>query len=279
MPPQGGSEFSDPRCIHSGLWLALGMSSSRLVPGPNNVESALEAGCTTVGSAERLGASAATDPHRIAGPSSSRDAVQIMSRLRLPVAVVCGLATGMLVGIPGVSGALAHARRSPGARLAGGCPYADAPVTGSSAPVLRSATVCLINHERAERGLPVLSTSSRLNAVAQHQTQTMVATGIFSHGSNFAQRLTDGGYDWRAAGENIASGFATPQSVVAAWMASPDHCRNILSPMYRNVGTGVATAGVGAGVGAGTWTQDFGLLMRRSVPSRNTRPEDGCPYG
>lgn len=196
----------------------------------------------------------------------------MMSSFRLPAAVLCGLAGGMLVGIPGASGALTHARRSARAIPSSQCAYADAPVTGAPAPVLRDAVVCLINQQREGRGLPALSASSKLNLVAQRHTQAMVATGDFTHGFDFAQRFIAGGYDWRAAGENIASGYATPRSVVAAWMASPNHCRNILSPMFRNVGTGVSLAGVGAGIGHGTWTQDFGLLMKQSVPSRNTAP-------
>jgi uncharacterized protein YkwD len=202
----------------------------------------------------------------------------MMSRLRLPVAVVCGLAAGMLVGLPGASGAVAHARHSHRAILSSQCAYADAPVTGAPAPVLRDAVVCLINHERQARGLPALLASSKLDLAAQRHTQAMVDTGVFTHGFNFTQRISASGYDWRAAGENIASGYATPRSVVGAWMASPDHCRNILSPTFRNVGTGVSVAGVGTKVGDGTWTQDFGLLMKQSVPSRNTAPENGCPY-
>ena len=107
----------------------------------------------------------------------------------------------------------------------------------------------------------------------------MVASDVFSHGTNFAGRITAAGYVWRAAGENIATGFATPRSVVHAWMASAGHCQNILNPQYRNVGTGVSPRVVrGFATGGGTWTQDFALGMHSSPPSSNTRPMDGCPY-
>lgn len=202
----------------------------------------------------------------------------MIAKLRHPATVFCGVA-GILVGIAVLSVASAQARGSTRAMLARPCAYADAPVTSAPAPVLRSAVVCLINEQREARGLPALSASERLNNIAQRHTHAMLATGTFSHGSDFASRFTDGGYDWRAAGENLASGFATPQSVVDAWMASRDHCQNILSPMFRNVGTGLAVGGVGTGVGPGTWTEDFGLLMRQSFPSSNTGPQNGCPYG
>ena len=137
--------------------------------------------------------------------------------------------------------------------------------------------LCLINQQRNQHGLPSLSESAPLNQSAQRWTGVMVSTGNFSHGTDFAGRLDAMGYDWQTAGENIASGYMTPRGVVRAWMASPDHCRNILTPSFRNVGTGELPAAVGTG-SAATWTQDFGLLMSQSPPSTNWGPADGCPY-
>jgi uncharacterized protein YkwD len=139
--------------------------------------------------------------------------------------------------------------------------------------------VCLINQERAQHHLPPLQASSDLNRSAQGWTNVMVSSGQFTHGTNFAARLSASGYVWRSAGENIATGYATPRSVVRAWMASTGHCENILNPTYRNIGTGVSTRPVkGWATGAGTWTQDFALGMSQSPPSGNTAPMDGCPY-
>ena len=106
----------------------------------------------------------------------------------------------------------------------------------------------------------------------------MIAGDVFSHGTNFAARISAVGYVWRDAGENIATGFQTPRSVVNAWMGSTGHCENILNPTYRNVGTGVAAHAVnGWAAGAGTWTQDFALSMHESPPSGNWGPSQGCP--
>ena len=107
----------------------------------------------------------------------------------------------------------------------------------------------------------------------------MVATGEFTHGTNFAGRISAVGYDWQTAGENIATGYDTPRSVVKAWMASTDHCHNILDPSFRDVGTGVNPAPVGNYASdPSTWTQDFGLLMTDSPLSGNQGPMNGCPY-
>jgi uncharacterized protein YkwD len=159
------------------------------------------------------------------------------------------------------------------------CPGANARVGRASTQVLRSAVVCLINQERAAHHLPALTASPQLDNSAQRWTNAMVSSDQFSHGTNFAGRISAAGYDWRSAGENIATGYATPRSVVVAWMASTGHCQNILNPSYRNIGTGVSRGVVkGFATGIGTWTQDFALGMHQTAPSRNYGPASGCPY-
>jgi uncharacterized protein YkwD len=144
---------------------------------------------------------------------------------------------------------------------------------------MRAAVVCLINHKRRSRGLPALRTSWRLNRSAQRWTSHMVATGAFSHGRNFADRITAAGFSWAYAGENIATGFPTPRSVVAAWMASRGHCQNILDPNYTFVGTGVSRYPVGAfASGPSTWTQDFASRSGQPPLSHKFAPARGCPY-
>lgn len=193
------------------------------------------------------------------------------------ILVVSALGAGWLIPVEG-GVAAAHHEGAPRAKLAQACADARTPVKDASASALRTAVLCLINQQRTAHGLPGLHSSERLNRAAQQHTQTMVRSGYFGHGSDFTQRFSTAGYDWRAAGENIAAGYTTPASVVAAWMASPDHCRNILSPAFRDAGTGLSARAVGAGVWPGTWTEDFGLLMSQSPASGNTRAQRGCPY-
>ncbi len=139
--------------------------------------------------------------------------------------------------------------------------------------------VCLINQQRAAHHLPALTASPLLDRSAQGWTNAMVSSNQFTHGTNFASRISAVGFVWRLAGENIATGFATPRAVVKAWMASTGHCENILNPGYRDIGTGVSTHPIkGYATGAGTWTQDFALGMHQSPPSGNVSPMDACPY-
>jgi uncharacterized protein YkwD len=159
------------------------------------------------------------------------------------------------------------------------CAGANAPVGRTPVGTLRTAVVCLVNQERAIHHLPPVGESPLLNRSAQAWTHAMVSSDQFTHGTNFASRISAVGYAWRSAGENIATGYATPSAVVKAWMASTGHCQNILSPMYRNVGTGVSNRSVkGSATGAGTWTQDFALGMHQSPPSGNFASASGCPY-
>ncbi len=161
------------------------------------------------------------------------------------------------------------------------CPNADAPATSASVSEMSAAVDCLINQQRLRFGLAPMEVSAALNHSAQRWTDRMVATGRFTHGGQtaFGQRLLAAGFNWGQAGENIATGFLTPRDAVAGWMASPDHCRNILDPSFREMGTGESPAPVGSfATGAATWTQDMGLLMGQTALSHNQRPQKGCPY-
>jgi uncharacterized protein YkwD len=165
------------------------------------------------------------------------------------------------------------------AAQARGCADAHASIRHATRADLQRSVVCVINEQRHARGLPGLRESSRLNRSAQGWTNVMVTHRDFSHGADFAARISAVGFNWSNVGENIATGYATPSSVVKAWMASTGHCQNILNPIYRDVGTGVSGNSIaGYSTLAGTWTQDFGLLMGQHAASGNWGPAEGCPY-
>ncbi len=157
------------------------------------------------------------------------------------------------------------------------CANANLRVNTSDRSAAEAAEVCLINQQRAAHGLPTLKVSTKLDHSAQGWTNTMVADNTFTHGTNFSSRISAAGFKWNAAGENIASGFTTPFTVVRAWMGDVGHCQNILRPMFDYVGTGLNATGTG-GAMADTWTQDFGLLAGTSTGTGNMKPADGCPY-
>ena len=219
----------------------------------------------------------------------------------LQILAVCGVAAALVASAAPSAGATAHratkhhhkhhrrrhhhkkrkvkAAQKSRARISQQCANADTPATGNNSGAMRSAVVCLVNQQRAAHGLPALRISAKLNRSAQNWNDWMIGSGQFTHGNNFAGRISAVGYDWQTAGENIATGFPTPRAVVQAWMASPDHCRNILDPSFRDIGTGVSPAAVGNwATQPSTWTNDFGLLMSQRAPSHNNGPQSGCPY-
>jgi uncharacterized protein YkwD len=178
--------------------------------------------------------------------------------------------------IIGVALGLAGATLAPAAAQARGCRYAHARVSRTRRPDLQRAVVCLINQQRSSHHLPRLRENQRLNRSAQGWTNVMVRHHEFTHGSDFAGRISAVGFNWKSVGENIAAGFATPAAVVRGWMGSTGHCQNILNPTFRDVGTGVDRGRImGA---ADVWTQDFALSMNSRAPSHNWGPADRCPY-
>lgn len=192
------------------------------------------------------------------------------SRARTSRSLVAVLAASLLSLGLFASGASAH----PGA-----CRHADTPIGLAPRAQLQRAVVCLINQQRRAHGVGGLRASAQLDRSAQDWSNAMVVRRDFTHGADFSARISAVGFNWSSVGENIATGYQTPAAVVAAWMASPGHCRNILSPIYREVGTGVNDHAIpGFSSQAGTWTQDFGLLMGQHPASGNWGPADGCPY-
>jgi uncharacterized protein YkwD len=141
-----------------------------------------------------------------------------------------------------------------------------------------AAVVCLLNVQRRLHGLPPVRANRRLDHSAQRWTNVMVRDRAFSHGADFAARISAVGFNWSRVGENIADGFSTPSGVVRAWMRSTGHCQNILNPMFREVGSGFDTGTAMSGDRHGTWTIDLALGWTQHARSQNFGPAEGCPY-
>ena len=77
-----------------------------------------------------------------------------------------------------------------------------------------------------------------------------------SNGSTPQQRIEAAGYtNWTSTGENFAAGYDVSQ-VVDAWLASPGHCKNLMSPKFREIGVGYVYSA--AAKYHTYYTQDFG---------------------
>jgi uncharacterized protein YkwD len=157
---------------------------------------------------------------------------------------------------------------APSAALAD-CPGADArPATDNLAQVAQT-TLCLLNAERAAKGLPAVGEQAQLTKASADYSALMVKQQFFAHvspdGSELTDRLTDVGYlgspgAW-LVGENIAWGesyLATPGAIVKAWMNSPPHRANILNGDYTDIGLGIALGTPASANPGATYTTDFG---------------------
>ena len=120
-----------------------------------------------------------------------------------------------------------------------------------------SQVVNLVNQQRQKAGLSGLKSDSELMRLAQLKAEDMAAKGYFSHtsptyGSAF-DMLKKAGYSYRTAGENIAMGQKTAETVMNGWMNSSGHRANILGSGYTKIGVGYAVNAKGTPY----WVQIF----------------------
>lgn len=128
----------------------------------------------------------------------------------------------------------------------------------ANAATLRAEVIALTNQQRKARSLPpvaedpALATAAQAHACDNATSRRMTHTG--SDGSTLADRMKRQGYAFREASENVAAGFFDAPSVMAGWMGSKGHRRNILSRGARDIGIGVAAGKDGQLY----WTMDLG---------------------
>ena len=126
---------------------------------------------------------------------------------------------------------------------------------------LGAQVVALVNAHRAQLGLEALVVSPTLDAAATWKARHMAAYGYMDHDDlgppaprTAGERVAACGYPQAAWGENIATGYATAQAVVDAWLSSPEHRANIERPEYRATGVGAAGSPM-------YWSQTFGTVV------------------
>jgi uncharacterized protein YkwD len=127
-------------------------------------------------------------------------------------------------------------------------PRADAATAGMAS--FEAAIVARINEVRRGRRLRPLRVNGRLAAAADFHSRDMGRRGYFQHqsadGTAFWRRIQrfyrSRGFGSWSVGENLlwASDRFGATFAVRQWMKSPPHRRNILSPVWREVGIGAA---------------------------------------
>ena len=186
-----------------------------------------------------------------------------ISRPLLSAAVIALLTLGLLA---------APAQASRGVYQCNGS--LEIPQTAEQLATASSAVVCLVNIERAARGVEPLQRDADLAQAARAHALEMTQRQFFSHVSTNGDRLSDrlraAGYGdpgdgWRA-GEDLGWGTgerSTPNALVDAWLASDHHRRILLSGTYREIGVGVAAGAprpTNSGLQGATYAMDLGTI-------------------
>lgn len=163
--------------------------------------------------------------------------------------VLAGVVTGCAMGL--AAAGPAHAETVP-------CSGADTTLTNANRATAVQTVACLVDRERASRGLPRLAVDDRVARSAQAYADDMLAGGYVGHDgpedrpSTSTQRLAAQGYTAAYDGETIGQGQTSPRMIVRQWLNSPNHCPILLAaagpqePSTGPVHLGVGSAGLGS---------------------------------
>ncbi|MBI2008455.1 hypothetical protein HYS82_02255 [Candidatus Amesbacteria bacterium] len=122
-------------------------------------------------------------------------------------------------------------------------------ILGFASQIPPEKIVTLTNSQRESRGLPPLQLNSQLTQAALTKAGDMFARDYWAHVSPIGTQpwtfITSAGYSYRYAAENLARDFSDPESVIAAWVASPSHRENLFSAKYQEIGVAVVDGKLG----------------------------------
>ena len=134
-------------------------------------------------------------------------------------------------------------------------------LTGTATYSYAYQVLDLVNAERAKEGAPALTMDADLMEAAMNRSAEIAI--YFSH--TRPNGLMCFSISNKLNGENIASGYRTPQDVMVGWMNSSGHRANILNASYTTIGIGCFKVD-----GVCYWTQCFGV----NAATTTTKPAD-----
>lgn len=121
----------------------------------------------------------------------------------------------------------------------------DATQTGSR----KKRLLQLVNNARAKgcrcggryyKPVPPLTWNNKLERAAQKHSRYMRRRNVLGHGgqggSDAGRRISAEGYDWISYGENVAAGYGSDEATIKGWLKSKGHCKNIMSPKFKEMG-------------------------------------------
>lgn len=116
-------------------------------------------------------------------------------------------------------------------------------ILGYASQITPQQIIDMSNVKRREQGLGTLRYDAQLSAAAAAKAADMMARDYWAHTSPIGTQpwffVSQAGYGYRYAGENLARDFNDSASVVTAWVNSPTHRENLFNPKYQDIGVAV----------------------------------------
>lgn len=110
-----------------------------------------------------------------------------------------------------------------------------------------SDIINLTNQNRQQLGLTAYNVNNSLMNAAQMKAEDMAKDHYFAHtapdGTTGWDYINKVDYVYSEAGENLAITNENAQSVINAWLNSPEHRDNMLSSVFSDIGIGMAAYG------------------------------------
>jgi len=120
-------------------------------------------------------------------------------------------------------------------------PFAKPPLVATVVP---QTVISLTNQDRVANGVPPLRESLLLDQAAQAKADDEAARGYFSHttpeGNSPLYFISQAGYHYQNAGENLGLNYPDAQALETGWMDSTEHRANVLRSVFTEAGVGAA---------------------------------------
>ena len=160
----------------------------------------------------------------------------------------------------------------------------DPAVLSYATDIANNTLLTATNQKRAAAGIKSLNYNGNLTSAAQAKANDMATRNYWSHntpeGTPPWTFITNAGYKYSVAGENLAYGFRITNTntstneigVIDGWMASPSHKENLLNSKFTEVGFGIANAETYQGLSQQTIVVAmYGSPLTTTAPATTTQ--------
>ena len=123
-------------------------------------------------------------------------------------------------------------------------PKPEPPKPAPEQPSLAAQTILNVNIKRKDANITALKADPALNRMASLRAEDLAKLGDLTEVTptygTIEETFKKFDYKWLEYGESRASGFNDSLVLTNAWMSSPEHRENLLSPKFTHIGSGTA---------------------------------------